>query len=58
MARIPEASARMYKRVYVCLKCKHKKRGDPSKFRAGKIVCPKCGNKNFRPKKKEKKVAK
>ena len=58
MVRIPEASARLYKNMFICLKCKHKQRGDPAKFRDKKILCRKCGNKDFRPKRKEKKVAK
>jgi ribosomal protein L40E len=58
MVRIPEAAARLYKNVYICMRCKCKQRGDPSKFRAKKILCRKCGCKDFRPKRKEKKVAK
>ena len=58
MAKIPEAATRMYKNVFVCLKCKSKQKGDPAKFRAKKIACRRCGCKSFRPKRKEKKVAK
>ena len=58
MAKIPEASARLFGRVFVCKRCKKKLRADPAKIRAKKIVCPRCGSKDFRPKKKEKKLAK
>jgi len=56
--KIPEATARLFHRVWVCRKCKKKIRGDGAKIRARKIVCPKCYSKDFRPKTKEKKVIK
>lgn len=56
MAKIPEASARMFTRVFVCKRCKKKIRADPIKIRAKKIVCRVCGSKHFRPKTKEKKI--
>ena len=54
MARFPEAVARMFGRVYVCKKCKTKRKADPSKIRAGKIKCKKCNSKSFRPIKSKK----
>jgi len=52
----PEATKRLYTRVFVCRKCKSKIRADYPKVRAGKIKCRKCGSKVLRPKRKEKKV--
>ncbi len=49
MARFNEAVARLFGRVYVCRKCKRKKRCDPSKVRLGKAMCRKCGSKALRP---------
>jgi len=52
----PEAMDRLYNRVYVCRKCKHKIRADYAKVRAGKVKCRHCGSKALRPKRKEKKA--
>ena len=48
----PEASARLYHRVFVCRVCKHKIRADPAKVRAGKVRCRYCGSTDLRPKRK------
>lgn len=56
--KIPEAEARLFHRVWICRKCKAKIRASISKIRAKKIVCRKCQGRDFRPKKKEKKVVK
>ncbi len=55
-AKIPEAIARLYGRTWICRRCKKKIRGDPLKIRAKKIACPKCGQRSFRPKSKEKRL--
>lgn len=52
----PEAVQRLYYRVFVCRKCKSKIRADYPKIKAGKVKCRKCGSKDFRPKRKEKKA--
>jgi len=52
----PEATKRLYLRVFVCRKCKSKIRADYVKVREGKIKCRKCGSKHLRPKRKEKKA--
>ncbi len=52
----PEAIERLYNRVFVCRKCKSKIRTDYSKVKAKKVKCRKCGSKDLRPKRKEKKV--
>ncbi|MBS3052387.1 MAG: 50S ribosomal protein L40e [Candidatus Aenigmarchaeota archaeon] len=48
--------ARLYNRVFVCRRCKHKIRADPAKVRAGKIKCRSCNSRALRPKRKEKKA--
>ena len=58
MGKIPEADTRLFKRVFVCRKCKHKIKADNPKILAKKIVCRKCNNRDFRPIKKEKKAIK
>ena len=52
----PEAVARLFNRVFVCRKCKSKIRTDYSKVKAGKVKCRKCGSRDLRPKRKEKKA--
>lgn len=48
-----EVTDRMFKNVFVCMKCKAKIRANPRKVRAGKIKCRKCGSKDLRQKSKE-----
>jgi ribosomal protein L40E len=48
----PEATARLYTRVYVCRVCKSKIRADAAKVKARKVKCRKCGSKYLRPKHK------
>ena len=50
----PEASKRIFFRVFVCRNCKSKMRADPAKVRAGKIKCRKCGSHALRPKRRPK----
>ena len=52
----PEAMNRIYNRVFVCRKCKSKIRTDYSRVRDKKVKCRKCGSKDLRPKRKEKKA--
>lgn len=56
--KIPEAGARLFDRMYVCLKCKSKIKANPSKVKLNKIRCRKCGYNQLRAKVKEKRVAK
>jgi ribosomal protein L40E len=56
MGKIPEATARLFNRVFVCRKCKTKIKADSVKIRAKKIKCRRCDCRDFRPKSKEKKV--
>ena len=54
MAKFPEATARLHQNVFVCKKCKTKKRTTMQRILQGKIVCKKCGSKAFRAIKKAK----
>jgi hypothetical protein len=49
MAKIIEATNRLFKNVFVCKKCKLKVRADPQKILAGKVKCRKCKRNAFRP---------
>ncbi len=49
MAKIPEATARLFKNVFVCKNCQSKIRSDPQKIMRGAVKCRKCGKKSFRP---------
>ncbi len=51
--KIPEAFSRVFTRVFVCRKCKHKIRANPQKVMQGKVKCRHCGSRSLRPKKKE-----
>ena len=53
MVKIPEASNRLFKNVFVCKKCQIKMKADPQKILKGKIKCRKCGRRVFRPIKKK-----
>lgn len=47
-----EALNRLFSRVFVCRVCKTKIRADPSKVKAGKVKCRKCGSRSLRPKRR------
>lgn len=47
--RFPEAESRLFHRVFVCMKCGAKSRGDLIKVRAGKVKCRSCKSKRLRP---------
>jgi len=53
MAKIIEATNRLYKNIFVCKKCKTKIRADPQQILKGKVKCRKCKKKAFRPLKKK-----
>jgi len=53
MAKIQEASNRLFKNVFVCKKCRAKIRAEPQKILKGKVKCRKCGKNSFRPIKKK-----
>ena len=54
MVKIPEAGQRLFSGVFVCKKCKTKRRSDNNRVRAGTVKCRKCGGKAFRAKKTKK----
>jgi ribosomal protein L40E len=41
--KFPEAETRLFKNVFVCRKCKTKRRAPMMKVMAGKISCRRCG---------------
>ncbi len=53
--RFPEAEDRMFNRIFICMKCGGRKKGDLIKVRAGKVKCRKCKSKQLRPIHKERK---
>jgi len=48
MTKIPEAEARLFKRVFVCKDCSHKIKADQLKVLAKKIQCRNCGGRKLR----------
>ncbi len=56
MARkLPDAvMQRMFKNMFVCMKCHAKIKSVPDKVKKGRIKCRKCGSKDLRLKAKEK----
>ena len=54
--KFPEAEARLFTRVFVCMACGAKIMADYSKIKAGKVKCRKCKAKQLRAIHKERKV--
>ena len=48
MAKFPEAEARIFHNMFVCKKCKTKRKAPIAKVLQGKISCRKCGSKALR----------
>ena len=48
------ATERMFKNMFICMKCNAKIRADPIRVKKKKIKCRKCGSKALRLKSKEK----
>jgi ribosomal protein L40E len=46
--KFPEVDARKFHRMFVCMKCGAKMKGDLIKVRAGKVKCRKCRTKKLR----------
>ena len=53
--RFPEAEKRIFHRVFICMTCGAKNRGDLIKVRAGKVKCRHCRSKNLRKVHKDRK---
>jgi ribosomal protein L40E len=49
MVKFPEANARLFKDIFICLACKSRTRTSNMKVMAGKASCRKCGGKTLRP---------
>lgn len=54
MAKIQEATERLFKDIFVCKRCKSKIRAQSIKIIAKKVACRNCGGKSFRAIKKGK----
>ncbi|MEK6837121.1 MAG: 50S ribosomal protein L40e [Nanoarchaeota archaeon] len=48
MARIPEAEARTFRNVFVCRKCKHKRKASSLNVAQGKVKCRNCNSSALR----------
>lgn len=46
---------RLFKNVFICMKCHARIRANPEKVKAGKVKCRKCGYSGLRPKKRRRK---
>ena len=55
-AKVPAAMNRIYKRVYVCMKCNATIRADTQKVIAKKVKCRKCNYRGLGPKSKERRT--
>ncbi len=53
MAKFPEADARKFKDVFVCRRCKAKRKAPVLKVLAGKVACRNCQTKKLRVKRKK-----
>lgn len=58
MAKIAEASNRLYKNLFVCKNCHAKIRASPDKILKGKVKCRKCKKRSFRAQKTKDKAGK
>ncbi len=47
--KIPTAQKRMFENVYICKICNKKIRSQPVRIIAGKVKCPRCDGRSFRP---------
>ena len=51
--KFPEAEKRIFDRVFFCMKCGARNKGDLIRVRQGKVKCRKCRSKKLRPVHKE-----
>jgi len=49
MAKFEATIGRLFKRIFVCKKCKTKIRTDIARVLTGKVKCRRCNAKAFRP---------
>ena len=57
MAKFDATMGRLYRRIFVCKKCKAKLRTDAARVTAGTAKCRICGGKSFRVIKSKSKAA-
>ena len=48
MVKFPEAEVRKFRNVFICRKCKAKRKAPNIKISQGKISCRTCGSKVFK----------
>lgn len=53
MAKFPEADERLFKNVYICLRCNARNRVDQRRIRLDKAKCHKCHHPRLRQKSKK-----
>lgn len=53
MAKFPEADARLFQNMYICMKCNARQRVDQRRIRLGKAKCRECSYTRLRQKKKK-----
>ena len=58
MVKFDATSGRLFKRVFVCRKCKTKIKTDTMRIIAQSVKCRNCGGKAFRPIKSKAKAGK
>lgn len=46
--KFAETEARLFTRIFICMKCGARNKGDVLKVRTGKIKCRKCHSKELR----------
>ncbi|MBI4177244.1 MAG: 50S ribosomal protein L40e [Candidatus Aenigmarchaeota archaeon] len=54
--KFPELEQRLFKNVYICMRCNAKMKTDLKKISTGKVKCRRCGYKFLRLKNKDIKV--
>ncbi len=53
MVKIPVAQQRLFKNIFICKRCKLKRRATPKQILEKRVKCRKCGKREFRlPRKK------
>lgn len=58
MARILEATNRLFKNVFICKRCHAKIKATSDKVLKGKVKCRKCKRRTFRPRTTKEKAGK
>ena len=54
--KFAETEARLFSRMFICMKCGARNKGDVIKVRSGKVKCRKCKAKELRKIHKERKA--